>query len=278
MSIDNDFYVSLPSNVDNKLFPRNSNGHYKTQLEHELHLESGKWEVGLAEFHYTKSFHNIKGGGVAFYEHDEALSSSAGVKPGKGVFLRRLLEVPAAHYRSLADMVNALSSLLQGSALEGAFSVRINYNRRATVVYNPSPQVRRRVRRVKLYGDFSRALGFGALFPLTPGAMKKGPMAADVNRGMTGLFIYTNVVDRHLVGDSFVPLLRVVPVRRSDSPFENVAIEFSNVQYHEVGNFHGREIEVQVRRDTGKTVNFNAGKVLVVLHFRKTRRALEQSV
>ena len=173
MSIDNDFYVSLPSNVDNKLFPRNSNGHYKTQLEHELHLESGKWEVGLAEFHYTKSFHNIKGGGVAFYEHDEALSSSAGVKPGKGVFLRRLLEVPAAHYRSLADMVNALSSLLQGSALEEAFSIRINYNRRATVVYNPSPQVRRRVRRVKLYGDFSKALGFGALFPLTPGAMKK---------------------------------------------------------------------------------------------------------
>ena len=103
-------------------------------------------------------------------------------------------------------------------------------------------------------------------------------MAADVNRGMTGLFIYTNVVDRHLVGDSFVPLLRVVPMHCSESPFENVAVEFSNVQYHEVGNFHGREIEVQVRRDTGKTVNFNAGKVLVVLHFRKTRRALEQSV
>ena len=131
---------------------------------------------------------------------------------------------------------------------------------------------------MKLYGDFSRALGFGALFPLTPGAIKKGLMTADVNRCMTGLFIYANVVDRHLVGNSFVPLLRVVPVRRSDSPFENVAVEFSNVQFHEMGNFHGREIEVQVRRDTGKTVNFNAGKVLVVLHFRKTRRALEQSV
>ena len=95
---------------------------------------------------------------------------------------------------------------------------------------------------------------------------------------MTGLFVYANVVDRHLVGDSFVPLLRVVPVRRLDSPFENVAIEFSNVQYHKVENFHGGEIEVDIRRDTGKTVNFNAGKVLVVLHFRKTQRALEQSV
>ena len=123
---------------------------------------------------------------------------------------------------------------------------------------------------MKLYEDFSKALGFGTLFPLTPGAMKKGSLTADVKRGMTGLFIYTNVVDRHLVGDSFVPLLRVVPMHRSDSPFENVAVEFSNVQYHEVGNFHGREIEVHVRRDTGKTVNFNAGKVLVVLHFRKT--------
>ena len=90
---------------------------------------------------------------------------------------------------------------------------------------------------------------------------------ADMERGLTSLFVYSNIVDTRFVGDTLAPLLRTVPVK--GRRFEDVYIEFYSLEYHPVANFNGREIEIMLARDTGRTMQFATGKVIVNLHFRK---------
>ena len=281
MEAQSDFYVTLPSNVSPDLFPRNINGHYKTRLERELHLKRGEWEVGLAEFHYTKSFYNIRTGGIVYYSQDIPASSASAdflIGPVNGVFQRRVVAIPPGHYRTLQALASALTTSIQGTPLQGALTLRIDFNKVVTMTLDLPEGQRQRVRRVQLYGDLPQALGIPPSTVLESPSMIQGKLVADIDRGMTALFVYADIVDKHLVGDSYVQLLRVVSLSKNDIPYENVGVEFSNIQYHEVGNFRGREVEVRVARDDGQTVEFNSGKVMLVLHFRKTRKAIAQGL
>ena len=48
MSAKESFYVSLPSTGSRTEFPSNTANDFKVRLPHQLHLQGGEWEVGLA--------------------------------------------------------------------------------------------------------------------------------------------------------------------------------------------------------------------------------------
>ena len=56
-TMDNQFYVHLFSNGNEKYFPENTSSHFTSLLPEILHL-TGRWYVGLAEIEYT---HQLKG-------------------------------------------------------------------------------------------------------------------------------------------------------------------------------------------------------------------------
>lgn len=45
-------YLTLPSNSSNDIYPNNTSASYTVRLHREILLESGEWEVGLAEIHF----------------------------------------------------------------------------------------------------------------------------------------------------------------------------------------------------------------------------------
>ena len=90
---------------------------------------------------------------------------------------------------------------------------------------------------------------------------------ADITEGFNALYIYSNIVKTTLVGDSLVPLLRVIPYKTSKQTHR--AQTFQHVQYQPVHQTQTDIIEINIRRDNGGIVPFAGGKVILTLHFRE---------
>ena len=89
----------------------------------------------------------------------------------------------------------------------------------------------------------------------------------DLDHGFHNLYVYCDIVETQFVGNAQVPLLRIVPVEGNDG--ERVTNTFTSPQYLPVSRREFETIEVNIRRDSGEIVPFEAGRLLVTLHFRR---------
>jgi len=92
------------------------------------------------------------------------------------------------------------------------------------------------------------------------------PLSPELNI-VNSLYIYTDVIENDLVGDSLVPLLRTVDI--SGEPGEARHEIFTRCYYKRVNRSNIPSIEIQINSETGKVVKFESGHVICVLHFRK---------
>ena len=94
----------------------------------------------------------------------------------------------------------------------------------------------------------------------------------NMNQGFDTIYVYMDVVESRIVGDSLVPLLRCLPVRGVHGA--TVSDRFTNVHYVPLLRKEFATIEVDIRDDTGRRVPFEYGRVTVTLHFRRRRTGL----
>ena len=93
-----------------------------------------------------------------------------------------------------------------------------------------------------------------------------------MGQGFDTIYVYTDVVESCIVGDSLAPLLRALPV--SGSHGATVSDRFTNIHYVPLLYSHFHSIEVDIRDDTGRRVPFEYGRVTVTLHFQRCRTGL----
>ena len=91
-------------------------------------------------------------------------------------------------------------------------------------------------------------------------------------QGFYSLYVYTSIVEPRVVGDSVVPLLRIVPIEGKHGDL--VSKSFDNVQYVAVLHNEFTTIEVDIRDNTGRPVPFERGRTTVTFHFRHRKSAL----
>jgi hypothetical protein len=265
------FYVTLPSNSSFQYYGKQSMSNYKTKLAKDIHLNVDEWEVGLAEFIYPISWHNVM----------------------KGLFtVRKLVDrkwetvhgrIPDNRYDSVKSLLDILKH--EVNEILGEQSGKINFSyigTRHVKVYLSDGYA------IRLSPSLSEALGFGdydnicelrnhkthSRFAETCEVKKTdddntllSPFIADVNRGMRSLFIHCNIVTAQLVGDMYVPLLRTVAVKGNTG--DVVAKSFSNIHYMSIERSNFQEIEIHITDETGRTVPFQQGRVIVKLHFKR---------
>jgi hypothetical protein len=87
--------------------------------------------------------------------------------------------------------------------------------------------------------------------------------------GIHSIFIYSDVIDTQIVGDSRTRLLRVINV--SSKYKEVVSRVYENPDYLPVSSREINSIKIILRDDTGQKIFFTNSKVIVKLHFRKKR-------
>ena len=118
---------------------------------------------------------------------------------------------------------------------------------------------------VGLYGQLSKILGYGGV-DVKVRKSKESPYVADLH-GITSIYVYCNIVQPQIVGNTSVPLLRTIPV--SEKSGDVITKTFTNIQYVPVQTRSFEDIEILLRTDTIDPVPFERGKVIATLYFRK---------
>ena len=92
----------------------------------------------------------------------------------------------------------------------------------------------------------------------------------DPHRAYDSLWIYSNVCSYRMVGETLVPLLRVVPVDKKKRETSSILHKsFGTPQYFPISQNYIHTIDVYITDTQGKPIPFNPGQVVATLHFKK---------
>lgn len=241
-------YLTLPSNSSEKYFPDNTLSHFTTRLHMPIRLPPGEWEVGLAEIQYPHSWLTIRNRpeariGVYFLD-----------KNGDAV-KKDNEHIDYGFYKSLQELVDALNA---------------EVGRYVTFKLEKNSQQISAVVKERHMIELSAALQEITMLPqyLQNDYPRIGHVMANTRRGIDSIYVYCDLVEHQLVGDTQVPLLRIVPVKGNIG--ESITKTFNHIQYLAVrGGEAIQTVEIEMRDDIGRPITFENGRVVVVLHLRK---------
>lgn len=97
------------------------------------------------------------------------------------------------------------------------------------------------------------------------------PKKPDFQDSKYNLYIYCNLVDESIVGDTQVPLLRTVAVSNKNQN-KYISEHFQDLRYMPLSNSFYQYIEIKITDDYGELIDFQSGKVIVTLHLRQKNR------
>ena len=239
------FYLHLPSNASLDKFLNNTLTEYRVSLPQTISL-TGDWEVALTEIHYPHSWNNVQRNfRDRFYLRDQELDG-----------MWEPLIVPREHYSSVADLITKINKAVDEDdrfkdELQLSFDT---LNRKVTVHLKNEVEV--------YFSDIGQMLGFNS-------RTWTAQRAVDLEHSLHDLYVYCDIIQSKYVGHALVPLLRIVPVEGKGG--ERISKSFIRPQYLPISRKQFETIEVNIKQDTGETVPFELGKVLLTLHFRQSR-------
>ena len=266
------FYLTLPSNSSEKHYANNTAGHYFTKLPQtiDLHQEGidaskNEYEVGLSEITFTNSFCNVK-----------AKTYMLAFRYGNRQ--QMIVEVPAGLYFSPEEIIQVLQKGLQDA-------MRVSQKMNAVVLsYNTAT----RKSKLEILDEtvkivFSIELAKFMRIPLVEvhptaikvehwhGPLKKGVYESEqiirMDREFEAVYVYTDLIEHRVVGDIVAPLLRMIPISKTDG--DMVHYIFTKPYYVPLLRTRFDSVEILLTTDTGQTVVFEDGKTVVTLHIRR---------
>ena len=267
------FHIFLPSNVRD-FNGKNTIGNYVTPLPIPIKLDS-EWEIGLTEILYTKTRYNVfEPVNLQLMTEDRALTI-------------QVCSFSAGCYRDITNLINEINLCLEKltNGIKGGEGrnyppvVALSKQYRQIVVYPGN------ISKKKTLPTFPPALlgllGFSEYYRPEftkeieiDGKKIKGVMIAelphDLKANINAFYVYCDIVKASVVGDSYTKLLRTVNIVPSDFG-RSVQRIYDQPIYFPVDKKEFQTIEIDIKDDTGKTLQFESGRVQVVLHFRKIK-------
>ena len=297
-----DFYLTLPSNASMKMYPDNTLAHYITDLPRRIDL-TGEWECGLAEIQYPHTWYNVTEEDVWFFLNEKnptglipSMKLASGYYRGPVTLMNRvnrglrLMSTDKARAKLSYSIITQKMTLHMSSdtvftiPYHSALGPMLGFYK--SVVTSPPAVAAAAAAAVAADSTrqhvHPRLSGTSAtvIMPPPPTHSPNAPypfrkVAEDVvnmNRGFDTIYVYTDVVEYRIVGDSVASLLRALPVGGIHGA--TVSNRFTNIHYVPLLYSHFKSIEMDIRDDTGRRVPFEYGRVTVALHFRRRRTGL----
>ena len=242
------FYLTLPSNASMDVFPDNKIGSYHVKFPQTFDL-NGEWEVGLYSISYPNTWYTLQ------FQQNHIYYSLDG---GKTFWSSAIVDY--GYYTSIPELIKAINAAMKKELKNNNITFSYNLRTHKVKVTLAAKHC------VGLYGQLSKILGFGGGGDLKIRKTKESPYVAELH-GITSIYVYCNIVQPQVVGNSMVPLLRTIPV--TGNPGDVITKTFTNIQYVPVQTKSFEDIEILLRTDTGDPVPFERGKVIATLYFRK---------
>jgi hypothetical protein len=225
-------------------------GEFTTELYQVLNLHSDKHEIALVDASYDVTWTNVDEGVVNLSTNGNSFE----------------YVLPSGRYKNIDEMVNKLNVALEKRS-DAIKDLRFFYTRQTNLI-----TIRwfgQGTAELRLSKDIAQIFGVNEDHVLNKHI--DSLRTPDINRGMTSLFVYSNLVANRLVGNVSVPLLRIIPLY--NTRYETVRHEFQHLLYVPTNSFEGRYLRTFVGRDNGDVVNFPGGKLILNLHIRQKQSA-----
>lgn len=98
------------------------------------------------------------------------------------------------------------------------------------------------------------------------GKPKEGPIQGRaIEDPRSKLFVYCDIIQHHRVGDTQAKVLKIIPVPPNLTFGEDIHREVQDIQFYPPSQKEVREVEIEIRDDTGEPVKFNFGRVVLTL-------------
>ena len=253
------FHITLPSNVKNDY--NNWSNSFRTTLPYQISL-TGEWEVGLSEIFLPVSHYNVGNGSerdrqIGLFVRDGEVPGFVGVT------------VSAGNYPSITELTQEINREIQ-TVLKPPNSCTFyvdSITRRTLIVLTNTPTLSL----VFLGAELAYILGFpenSAEIEFGESGKAVSPWSSDISANLTTVYLYTNIIQNQIVGNTQARLLRIVPINARN--FGEISHKyFERPQFHELACNNFSEIEIELRTETGKLFPIKYGTVVVQLSFRR---------
>ena len=253
-----DFYITLASNSSMQYYKHNTMSDFTTRLPNNIEL-TRDWEVGLVEVQYPHNWYNVP---TSKRNRSFTLRSKAVTDP-EGPIGAYSFFIPEGYYSSVELLLNEIAQNGNKAMLTTGNKIRLRYN-----------PITRKVRfshdhecTMTVPEHIRKMIGMEWEY-FTIGRMKT-TQVVDMDP-IDSLFVYCDAAEPRVVGDSQVPLLRIVPAEGDHG--ELVTRVYENVHYVRLQRKSFQTIEINIRDRTGNKVPFEQGTLNVTLHFRQRKR------
>jgi len=242
------------------LNPNNTASQFTTKLSEVVELE-GKWEVGLLETTFPGKVSNIFSDKFSYILHrvnndDIECVLNEGIYSSIGSVL---LEMRRAYQRTVNKTSEQMVSF-QFSPHTGRVSFSFTEHAIDVVA-------------LEFSSDLAIMLGFEANRRYVNGLRReiKAKKPLYLSAKIDNVYIYCDLLEHVMVGDTKTPLLRIVN-RKTDvrQPYDSMEhVTFNPVQYVPLQKKCFDTVTIQLMTDFGQPMPFVPGKSLVVLEFRR---------
>ena len=289
-SADEHFYVTLPSNSSHQFYGHQEPWDYRTRLHAPITLPPQDWEVGLAEFAYPRSWSCLPNASFQLATRHSHADGSFKEFVDLGDYV-----VFNTRYRDPQELIDAVNVQL-AKAVAAAQGKTLNNPAGLKMELTGDGRTRVRVPEnfvLTLSSELAYPLGFGSehkvslarsgdtLWVLrslrtivfsTNKQSIKSPFPVKVDRLVSDLYLYADIVERQRVGDALAPLLRTVSDASSRGNEEQVTAYFNQIHYIPLRFGSFESIAIHVADTLGRPVRFLFGEITVKLHFRRKKR------
>ena len=252
-----DFYIVIPSNISSIDDEPNKISHFRCHLPRSLTLDKALWRVALIEIDYHYTWNNISG--------DVACLDIKTVNLTTKTLLSNGL------YTTPKQLVDAINETLQSYEMRSKLTISNGGRCKFDIAY---------LERIQLHPTMSGILGFEettfkSFFAPTeqepePHRIYSAKYPADTNASFYSIYVYSNIIEDTLVGNTYVPLLQTVPIKTGRRG-KLIHHEYLLPQYLKLQTGTLSSIEIKLCDESGNPVRFEKGHVIAKLHFKKEK-------
>ena len=214
------FFVTLPSNSSEGVYPDNTISKFQTYLPQEISLDN-EHEVALTEIQYTNSFYNLPEDVDIRVKFRQFVAEDIATRN-----VTRNVTIKKGYYRDINQLMSVCETWIKRhSPTDIKNDFEFDYL-----------EISRKIKIIILNNTKNFRIGFPkllqAIFGFESHTYSRTQVAervADINACVHSMFIYSNIVQPRIVGDAMVPLVRVLAVHGTHN--EYVVDNFYHLQY-----------------------------------------------
>ena len=283
------FYLTLPSNSSKDYYPANKASNFITQLTRTVTLNSdgAGWEVALVEAHFPCSFLTVSKNVwirltistkqvMSTQQHPQNKKQEENKKPL--ITLEQIREdLEPADYGTINELLNTINKLMR------KYEVTFIYDEhKSKLIQLQCNEIMKNdlstisvVSKIRLSKSLALQLGFDPRYQasLANGDVSSRP--ADINLSLPSqMYVYCDLVEPQLVGDTMAPLLKIIDIDTSSWTYgANKTVHIYDPHYVPTIKSSFETVEMDLRDDTGASLPFAFGNTCMKLHLRKAAAA-----